>query len=96
MFKDGLTIAKFTEINFPAKMLQIIDTQLLQELDLCKETPMAVEENGVQCLLSLLNIGLCCTKSSPKERIGMQEVAAKLHGIRDAYLRDQEETEAVV
>lgn len=84
MFKDGLSIAKFTEINIPDKMLQIVDPQLVQELSLNQEDPVATDENAAHCLLSVLNIGLCCTKSSPSERISMQEVAAKLHAIRDS------------
>ncbi|KAF7026696.1 hypothetical protein CFC21_038789 [Triticum aestivum] len=91
MFKDGLSIAKFAEINFPHKVMQILDPELLQEPNLCRETQMdAVEKNGAQSLLSVISIGLCCTRSSPSERISMQEVAAKLHGIRDAYLFTQD------
>ncbi|KAF2909754.1 hypothetical protein DAI22_11g050300 [Oryza sativa Japonica Group] len=87
MFKDGLTIAKFTEINIPDKMQDIVDPQLAQELGLCEEAPMADEESGARCLLSVLNIGLCCTRLAPNERISMKEVASKMHGIRGAYLR---------
>uniref|UniRef100_A0ACD5TR42 Uncharacterized protein n=1 Tax=Avena sativa TaxID=4498 RepID=A0ACD5TR42_AVESA len=87
MFKDGLNIVKLTEISFPDRVMEIVDPQLIQELELCEETPMDLKEKGVSCLLSMLNIGLCCTKLSPGERINMQEVAAKLHGIRDAYVR---------
>ncbi|KAE8788848.1 putative LRR receptor-like serine/threonine-protein kinase [Hordeum vulgare] len=39
MFKDGLSIAKFAEVNFLDKMMQIVDPQLVQELDLCEEAP---------------------------------------------------------
>ncbi|KAJ1256504.1 hypothetical protein BS78_K012000 [Paspalum vaginatum] len=78
MFKDAMSIAIFTELNFPDKVLQIVDPQLLQELDVCGE-------DGAQVLQSVLSIGLCCTKTNPNERISMQDVAAKLHGIRDAY-----------
>ncbi|XP_015697759.1 LRR receptor-like serine/threonine-protein kinase EFR [Oryza brachyantha] len=81
MFKDGLSIAKYTEINFPDRILEIVDPQLQQELDPYQETSTAVEEKGLQCLRSVLNIGLCCTKLTPRERITMQEVAAKLQGI---------------
>nr|CAB3479897.1 unnamed protein product [Digitaria exilis] len=84
MFKDGMSIVKFTEINFPDNVLQIVDPQLLQELDLSMETPMAVRDSEAQILQSVINIGLCCTKTSPNERISMQEVAAKLHVIEDA------------
>ena len=70
MFKDGLIIAKFAEVNVLDKMMQIVDPQLVQELDLCEEAPSA-EDNGVHCLLSVLNVGLCCTKSTPSERISI-------------------------
>jgi hypothetical protein len=87
MFKDGLSIVKFTETSFPNRVLKIVDPQLIWELELCPETPTALKENGVCSLLSMLNIGLCCTRPSPGERMNMNEVAAKLHGIRDTYLR---------
>uniref|UniRef100_A0ACD6ADG6 Uncharacterized protein n=1 Tax=Avena sativa TaxID=4498 RepID=A0ACD6ADG6_AVESA len=87
MFEDGMSIVRFTEINFPDRVLEIVDPQLIQELDLYQETPMILKEKGVRSLLSMLNVGLCCTKQSPVERIDMQEVATKLHGIRDAYLK---------
>ncbi|CAM0908946.1 unnamed protein product [Alopecurus aequalis] len=87
MFKYGMSIVKFAEINMPNRVLEIVDPQLLQELELCQETPIDLKEKGVRSLLSMLNIGLCCTKPSPGERINMQEVAAKLHGIKDAHFR---------
>jgi serine/threonine protein kinase len=86
MFKDGLSIVKFVETNFPDRILDIVDPQLKQELELCQETPMTLKEKDVRFLVSMLNIGLCCTKPSPGERVNMQEVAAKLHGISNAYL----------
>uniref|UniRef100_A0A0E0AHQ5 Receptor kinase-like protein Xa21 n=1 Tax=Oryza glumipatula TaxID=40148 RepID=A0A0E0AHQ5_9ORYZ len=73
MFKDGLSIAKYADINIPDRLLQIVDPQLVQELSLNQEDPVATDENAAHCLLSVLNIGLCCTKSSPNERISMQE-----------------------
>ena len=64
MFKDGISIVKFTENNFPDNVLQIVDPQLLQELDLSMETPMAIRDSEAQILQSVINIGLCCTKTS--------------------------------
>ena len=86
-FKDGLNIVKLTEINFPDRVMEIADPQLLPELEHCQETPTHLGGKGVRYLQSMIDVGLCCTKSSPVERINMPEVAAKLHGIRDAYLR---------
>lgn len=88
MFKDGLNIAKFVEMNFPSEILQIIDPELLEDqLDLAERIPGALKKNDLECLLSVVNIGLCCTKLSQNERPNMQEVAARLCGIKDAYLR---------
>lgn len=76
---------KFIESSFPGRVLEIVDHQLLQELE---ETPIALKEKCSECLPCILNVGLSCTKPSPGDRINMQEVAAKLHGIKDAYLRN--------
>jgi hypothetical protein len=92
MFKDGISIVTFTENNFPDNVLQIVDPQLLHELDLSMETPMTFTDSEAQILQSVINIGLCCgcAKTSPNERISMLELAAKLHGIRNAYLEQTE------
>jgi hypothetical protein len=88
MFNDGLSIVRFAEINIPDRVLEIVDPhQLRQELELSQETATADKEKGMRCLISALNIGLSCPKPSPSERISMQEVAAKLHRIKDAYIR---------
>ncbi|CAD6254462.1 unnamed protein product [Miscanthus lutarioriparius] len=87
MFKDGMDIAKLAEINLSDNVLQIVDPQLLQEMNHSEDIPMAIRDSGPQILQSVLSIGLCCTKASPNERISMEEVAAKLHGIQDAYIR---------
>uniref|UniRef100_A0A0E0MCZ2 Receptor kinase-like protein Xa21 n=1 Tax=Oryza punctata TaxID=4537 RepID=A0A0E0MCZ2_ORYPU len=87
MFNDGLSISKFAELNFPDRVLQIVDPQLQQDLETCQETPMAIKKKLADCLLSVLSIGLSCTKSSPSERNSMKEVAIELHRIWDAYLR---------
>lgn len=88
MFNDGLSIAKFAELNLPDRVLQIVDPQLQQDLETCQETPMAIKKKLTDCLLSVLSIGLSCTKSSPSERNSMKEVAIELHRIWDAYLRE--------
>ncbi|OEL29122.1 putative LRR receptor-like serine/threonine-protein kinase [Dichanthelium oligosanthes] len=89
MFKDGLNIARFVEMNFPDRILKIIDPDLLEdEYDASQESSVAMnEKNFLECLVSVLKIGLCCANPSPNERMDMQEVAARLRGIKEAYLR---------
>ena len=80
MFKDGLDIVKFVEMNFPDRLPQIVDPELLQE------THVGTKERVLGCLNSVLNIGLCCTNTSPYERMDMREVAARLSKIKEAFL----------
>uniref|UniRef100_A0A0D3HIS8 Uncharacterized protein n=1 Tax=Oryza barthii TaxID=65489 RepID=A0A0D3HIS8_9ORYZ len=46
-----------------------------------------MKEKELECLRSVLNIGLCCTKPSPYERMDMREVAARLRGLPQQQLR---------
>ncbi|WVZ90432.1 hypothetical protein U9M48_036734 [Paspalum notatum var. saurae] len=89
MFNGGMNITKFVEMNFPDMVPQIIDPQLLEEQqDLSQETSFAIKQKSLECLLSVLSIGLLCTKPSPNERISMQEAAARLHDINKAFPRE--------
>ncbi|KAL6653286.1 hypothetical protein ACP70R_008864 [Stipagrostis hirtigluma subsp. patula] len=83
MFKDELNISRFVEMNFPDRISHILDPELLEEQ---QQTSVAMEKS-LECLHSVLNIGLCCANPSPNKRMDMQEVAARLHRIKAAYLR---------
>ncbi|CAL5074558.1 unnamed protein product [Urochloa decumbens] len=89
MFKDGLDIVKFVEMNYPDRISQIIDPDLQEDQldDLWQEASADTREITLSCLLSVLDIGLHCTKASPNERMDMREVAARLHTIKEAYLK---------
>ncbi|PNT64100.1 hypothetical protein BRADI_4g24436v3 [Brachypodium distachyon] len=85
MYRDGLDIAKFVEMNFPGRISQIVEPELLQDQpEFPKQTPVVTKRNNLDCLISVLSIGLCCTKLSQNERPNMQEVAASLHGIKES------------
>ncbi|KAL5546634.1 hypothetical protein UlMin_006321 [Ulmus minor] len=42
-----------------------------------------------KCLLSVLEIGLACSRESPKERANMNDAARELHLTRNGFLRNQ-------
>jgi len=89
MFKDGLNISKFVEINFPDRILQIVDPHLLvEEPDLSQEISVPMKEKSQDCIPSVLKIGLYCANPSPNERMEMQEVAARLHRRKESYLSE--------
>uniref|UniRef100_K3ZMY8 Protein kinase domain-containing protein n=1 Tax=Setaria italica TaxID=4555 RepID=K3ZMY8_SETIT len=57
-----------------------------------EEHDVSEETSSLECLLSVLKVGLSCANPSPNERMDMQRVAAGLHGIKEAYLRGTEVT----
>ncbi|CAN6374298.1 unnamed protein product [Urochloa humidicola] len=88
MFNEGLNIVRFVEVNFPGRISDIVDPELLEEQhDLLPQNSAAMKLESLECILSVLNIGLRCTNPSPNERMSMQEVAARLRGISDGYLK---------
>uniref|UniRef100_A0A0E0MG58 Protein kinase domain-containing protein n=1 Tax=Oryza punctata TaxID=4537 RepID=A0A0E0MG58_ORYPU len=86
LFKDGLNIVRYVEMNFPDRISHILDPDLQEdECDVSQRTSLAMKENSLECILSMLNIGLRCTNPCPNEHMDMQGVAARLHRIREAY-----------
>ncbi|XP_020582355.1 uncharacterized protein LOC110025981 [Phalaenopsis equestris] len=92
VFSDNLTLRNHIKMMFPHGINCIVDPKMFT-----KEQRDAIKGGGEQprwfscqsinkCLLSLTELGLCCTVSSPKERPSMKDVAAKLHAIRVSYV----------
>ncbi|CAO2046603.1 unnamed protein product, partial [Urochloa humidicola] len=85
-FKDGLSIVSLMERNFPDQVFCTIDAHIQEE---CKDhiQSKAQTENEVyRCLLSLVQVALSCTRSFPRERMNMREVATNLHSVRRSYI----------
>ena len=90
MFMEGMSIVHFVQKHFPDQIMQILDVSLQEDDDaLYKATETTSEGRVHQCVLMMLETGLVCTRQSPKERPGMQEVARKLHTTRVTYLEDR-------
>ncbi|KAJ3697906.1 hypothetical protein LUZ61_001611 [Rhynchospora tenuis] len=85
MFKDGLTLYNLVEMAFPERVMDIIDPNLI---------PVDVMESSVlnkmwECLVSIVKVGLTCSKQSPVERMSMEDVAIQLHKVREVYLANR-------
>ncbi|KAJ3708313.1 hypothetical protein LUZ61_012018 [Rhynchospora tenuis] len=83
MFNDGLTLHNFVQMAYPERVMDIVDPNLF--------TVNVMEDNAFnkmcECLVSITNVGLTCSKQSPVERMSMEHAAIQLCKIRDVYLR---------
>ncbi|KAJ0987966.1 hypothetical protein J5N97_006322 [Dioscorea zingiberensis] len=43
-------------------------------------------EEKIECLVSVVALGLACSVDSPNERLGMTDVAAQMHAVRDKFV----------
>jgi serine/threonine protein kinase len=79
MFVGDLNLHKWVNFAFPEKIKEVVDNTLFNEME--KD---AFEENDVyKCLLSLLHVGLLCSKDSPEERPTMRDVVVRLETIKE-------------
>lgn len=86
-FKDGRSLHKFVEMAFPNKVMDIIDSCLIEEAIENDERNMRNRGSALDCMVSVIRIGLLCSKESPLERMPMRDVSKEMHAIRDAFLR---------
>ncbi|GJN16084.1 hypothetical protein PR202_gb03035 [Eleusine coracana subsp. coracana] len=81
MFVDGLSLHNYTCSIFPDRVADILDPGLMSHGD-----RLLPKEWMKSYIIPLFVLGLSCSMESAKDRPGMQDVCAKLCGIKEAYL----------
>ncbi|CDP10862.1 unnamed protein product [Coffea canephora] len=91
MFMDELDLHNYVNRALAGQVYEIVDHLLLSKAgDGNKRmTPGGDKTNGgrdMDCVISLLKIGLKCSEKLPNDRMHMNEVVGKLHHIKDVFL----------
>ncbi|CAN6581130.1 unnamed protein product [Malus baccata var. baccata] len=87
MLKDGLSIHQFTAMAMLDHAMDIVDPLLLVECEDAEVDGSPIQARRlVECSVSVMQIGLSCSATSPSERMLMDAVVNKLKTIRDSYL----------
>ncbi|CAL4951584.1 unnamed protein product [Urochloa decumbens] len=89
MFKDCLDLHKFAEAALPHRVMEVADTAIwLHEeangSDDSNSTMMRTRSE--ECLVSVIGLGVSCSKEYPRERMLVQDAAMEMRAIKDAYL----------
>jgi serine/threonine protein kinase len=101
MFKEGLSIRKFTKMALPERVMDIVDSSMPFEEDANDERNKEDSEESTiieevdrhfnamskveDCLVSVLQIGLSCSATSPLARMPINVVVNKLSAIKDTF-----------
>uniref|UniRef100_A0A2C9U400 non-specific serine/threonine protein kinase n=2 Tax=Manihot esculenta TaxID=3983 RepID=A0A2C9U400_MANES len=95
IFKQGLNLHDYAKAALPKRVLQIVDPTLLpiersseeyEEDEIVEAEETNHHGNLSQCLVSILEIGVACSKESPTQRMNMADVIKKLHLIKKTFL----------
>ncbi|XP_060208954.1 probable LRR receptor-like serine/threonine-protein kinase At3g47570 [Lycium barbarum] len=85
-FQDGLNLHNFVKHSLPDRVLELIDQSALEEA--------AYQGNfkadpWIECLISLLQIGVTCSAEYPQDRMNTKQVLDRLHSVRGRFLGPQ-------
>ncbi|KAA8539596.1 hypothetical protein F0562_026288 [Nyssa sinensis] len=71
---DDFDLRSFARKALPGRVMEIVDPILLKDIE---------KELAMECLISMVRIGVACTMESPQDRMEIRKVIRELHLIRD-------------
>jgi hypothetical protein len=84
IFSDSLDLHKFSDNALPERIWEIIDPTTQAHRDTYNIT---TRSEILNCLVSVVTLGISCSKKQPRELIPIQEAANEMHNIRDSYIK---------
>ncbi|CDP21938.1 unnamed protein product, partial [Coffea canephora] len=81
LFTEELSLRRWVQDCLPDSVIQVIDVDLLHPED-------GLVQKKINCISSVLQLGLSCTTDAPQERIDMKEVLRALHKIKLQFIKD--------
>ncbi|XP_039173443.1 probable LRR receptor-like serine/threonine-protein kinase At3g47570 [Eucalyptus grandis] len=89
MFENGLDLHYFAKAALGHRVEKAIDPILLQEIEELEKRQTVTSEgknkswfSTLECLVSIIEIGVTCSSKSPRERMDISDVLTKLQGIK--------------
>ena len=90
MFKDGISLHHYAEVAFPDKVSEIADANMWLSEGANTSNDTGYITRIKECLSSVIQLGILCSKQLPTERLSMSNAAAEMHAIRDKYISTQQ------
>jgi Leucine-rich repeat (LRR) protein len=90
MFRDGMSLHYFAESALPDKVMEIADSNIWLHDGASNRNNDQCITRTKECLSSVIQLGVLCSKQFPIERMSMKDAAAEMHAIRDAYISTQQ------
>ncbi|EHA8591178.1 putative LRR receptor-like serine/threonine-protein kinase [Cocos nucifera] len=85
LFKDGRSLRTCVDMGFPDRVMEVMDPSMLLSMETGSLSESTIRERMTECLVSMIDIGLSCSKEAPNLRLDMQTVVNKMSTIRTAF-----------
>ncbi|KAL7253384.1 hypothetical protein ACSBR1_007839 [Camellia fascicularis] len=95
MFEEGHNLHNFARMALPDRVMEIADLVLLEnEEEEDRATTIQVNNGSkiVECLISMVNIGVACSTESPQGRMSISNILLELHLVKNKLLKDELQT----
>ncbi|KAL7253383.1 hypothetical protein ACSBR1_007838 [Camellia fascicularis] len=92
MFEEGHNLHNFARTALPDRVMEIADPVLLDnEEEETRATTIQVNNRCkiVECLISMVNIGVACSTESPQGRMSISNILYELHLVKNKLLKDE-------
>ncbi|KAG6626448.1 hypothetical protein CIPAW_15G048900 [Carya illinoinensis] len=84
-FSGGQNLIRWVQLSFPANVEQVLDPELLAQMsNLCHNDKRISPDAQLECLITILGVGLSCTADSRDLRISIRDAFQKLRSARDS------------
>ncbi|KAF8018577.1 hypothetical protein BT93_H3458 [Corymbia citriodora subsp. variegata] len=93
MFENGLDLHHFAKTALTDRVEKVLDPILLQEIEESEKRRTVTLEgknkswlSTLECLVSIIKIGVNCSSKSPRERMDISDALSKLQRIKKKFL----------
>lgn len=88
-FRQGLSLREYVDLALQDRIVDAVDTPL--SLDLLNELRTvggSAYKRKIDCVVSLLRLGMSCTQESPSSRMSTGDIIKELLAIKDSLLKE--------
>ncbi|OEL24044.1 putative LRR receptor-like serine/threonine-protein kinase [Dichanthelium oligosanthes] len=86
IFRDGLSLHHFAEAALPDKVMDIADSKFWLYNEVNNSSATKTITGIKECLVAIIQLGVLCSKQSPRNRLSIGDATIEMHNIRDTYL----------
>ncbi|KAG6626447.1 hypothetical protein CIPAW_15G048800 [Carya illinoinensis] len=87
-FIGGQNLIRWVQLSFPANVEQILNPELLAQMSNLRHNDKLISHDAqLECLITILGVGLSCTTDSRDLRISIRDAFQKLRSARDSLLK---------